>query len=94
MCVCSDRSQSLLEIILLESTLSLPFLRAWLLRIPVTAHFLTITAMPDQFANASIFSASLVRLDAVNAAADISSAYADVLVVWSACRLLLRQPYL
>jgi len=24
----------------------------------------------------------------------MSSTYADVLVVWSACRLLLRQPYL
>ena len=68
-------------IVLLESTLSLPFLRPWLYSIPVTAIFLTFTVKPDQFTNASIFSACLARSDAVIAAANISSAYADVLVV-------------
>ncbi|DBB02984.1 TPA: hypothetical protein ACH3X1_013573 [Trebouxia sp. C0004] len=80
--------------ILLESTLSLPFLRACSHSIPVTTHFLTFTAMPDQFTNASIFSACLARSVADRAAANMSFAYADALVLWSACRLLLKQPYL
>ena len=77
----------------IDSTLSLPFLRAWPHGIPVTAHFLTLTAMPDQFTNASIFFACLARSVADRVAAHMSSAYADTVMVWSACRLLLRQPH-
>ena len=71
--------------ILPDSTLSLPFLRAWPHSIPVTAHFLTFTAMPDQSTIASIFSAYLARSVADKDVAYMSSAYADALVVWSAC---------
>ena len=80
-------------IILLESTLSLPLLGAWPHIVPVTAHFLMFTAMPDQFTKASYFLACLARSDAVRVAADMLSAHADVLVIWSACSLMLRQPY-
>ncbi len=77
-----------------DSTLMLPLLCAWPHSTPGTAHFWTLTAMPDQSTGASIFFACASSSDSVDEVTTIrSSTYLGLLVVCPSCRLVLRQPY-
>ena len=66
-----------------QFTLSLPFLRAWPHSIPVTVRFLTFTAI-DHLTNTSTCSTCFAKSVVDMAAANMTYAYADALVLWLA----------